>query len=67
MLEDLSHFDERFKNDITGATAYDPRILLKIVLYAYFRGIVSSRKIERACQENIIFMARGTCSASSTT
>lgn len=54
---DLSLFDSRFSNDQTGATAYDPRILLKIVLYAYSRGIVSSRKIERACRENIIFMA----------
>jgi hypothetical protein len=36
---DLSRFDERFKNDVTGATAYDPRILFKIVLYAYSRGI----------------------------
>lgn len=54
---DLSLFDIRAQNDQTGATAYDPRILLKIVLYAYSRGIVSSRKIERACQENVIFMA----------
>jgi len=54
---DLSHFDERFKNDVTGATAYDPKILLKIVLYAYSRDIVSSRKIEQACHENVIFMA----------
>jgi len=54
---DLSLFDARFGNDETGATAYDPRILLKIVLYAYSRGIVSSRKIEQACRENVIFMA----------
>ncbi len=54
---DLSRFDERFKNDVTGATAYDLRTLLKIALYAYSRGIVSSRKIERACQKNIIFIA----------
>jgi transposase len=54
---DLAIFDIRFNNDATGATAYDPRILLKIVLYAYSRGIVSSRKIEKACRENIIFMA----------
>jgi len=54
---DLSLFDQRFRNDGTGAPAYDPRILLKIVLYAYSRGIVSSRRIERACRENVIFMA----------
>jgi transposase len=54
---DLSLFDSRYNNDETGAPAYDPAILLKIVLYAYSRGIVSSRKIARCCQENIIFMA----------
>jgi len=54
---DLSIFDDRFKNDETGAPAYDPKILLKIVLFAYSRGIVSSRKIARCCEENIIFMA----------
>ena len=54
---DLSIFDDRFKNDETGAPAYDPRILLKIVLYAYSRGIVASRRIEQCCCENVIFMA----------
>jgi transposase len=54
---DLSVFNERYNNEETGAPAYDPRILLKIVLFAYSRGIVSSRKIAQACEENIIFMA----------
>jgi transposase len=54
---DLSVFDLRYQNDDTGAPAYDPAILLKIVLYAYSRGIISSRKIAQCCRENIIFMA----------
>ena len=54
---DLSAFDLRYKNDETGAPAYDPRILLKIVLYAYSKGITSSRKIADCCNENVIFMA----------
>jgi len=54
---DLSLFDNHYNNDDTGAPAYDPAILLKILFYAYSRGIVSSRKIARCCQENIIFMA----------
>jgi len=41
----LSSFDNRFNNDDTGAPAYDPKILLKILLFAYSRGIVSSRKV----------------------
>ena len=54
---DLSAFDERYSNDDSGRPAYDPSLLLKIVLYAYARGIVSSRQIERCCRENVIFMA----------
>jgi transposase len=54
---DLSIFDNRYCNDDTGAPAYDPAILLKIILYAYSRGITSSREIEQCCKENIIFMA----------
>jgi transposase len=54
---DMTVFDDRYQNDKTGAPAYDPSILLKIILFAYSRGITSSRKIARACEENIIFMA----------
>ena len=54
---DLKFFDSRYKNDETGAPAYDPKILLKIILFAYSRGITSSRKIAQCCEENIIFMA----------
>jgi len=54
---DLSVFNEKYKNDETGAPAHDPKILLKVVLLAYARGIIGSRKIERACSENITFMA----------
>lgn len=54
---ELSIFDQRYCNDETGRAAYDPALLLKIVLYAYSRGITSSRQIERCCRENVIFMA----------
>jgi len=54
---DLSVFESRYRNDHNGARAYDPALLLKIVLFAYSRGITSSRKIAQACRENVIFMA----------
>ncbi len=54
---DLSGLSKKYRNDFTGAPAYDPAILLKIVLLAYSRGIVSSRMIMKACHENIIFRA----------
>lgn len=54
---DLSIFDEKFNNDDAGRPAYDPKILLKIILLGYSRGILYSRGLERACRDNIIFMA----------
>ena len=54
---DLSRFDARYKNDSTGARAYPPAMLLKVVLFAYSLGIVSSRDIERACREQVTFIA----------
>ena len=54
---DLTGIEAKYKNDKTGAPAYDPAILLKIVLLAYSRGIITSRKIMDACRENIVFMA----------
>ena len=53
----LSVFDERYKNDETGAAAIHPKILLKVILLAYAKGMISSRQIERACHENILFIA----------
>lgn len=54
---DLSRFDARYKNDFTGASAYPPAMLLKVVLFAYSRGIVSSRGIERACRDHVTLIA----------
>ena len=54
---DLSVFDARYNNDETGAAAIHPKILLKVILLAYAKGMISSRQIERACQENVIFIA----------
>ena len=54
---DLSLFEKRYQNDERGAAAYPPGALLKIILYCYSKGIISSRKIEKACQDNIIVKA----------
>jgi transposase len=54
---DMTPFYEKYQNDETGAPAFNPRIILKIVLFGYSRGLLSSRKIERACRENIVFIA----------
>jgi transposase len=54
---DMSVFDDNYQNDQTGRSAYNPKVLLKVVLLAYSRGLISSRQIERACSENVTFMA----------
>ena len=54
---DLSEIEARYANDVVGAWAYDPRVLLKIVLLAYARGIISSRGMEAACCRDVQFMA----------
>jgi len=38
-----------------GRAAYDPRVLLALLCYGYARGLRSSRKIERACTEDVAF------------
>ena len=54
---DLSIFNPNYKNDDGGRPAYDPAILLKIILFAYSKGITSSREIQWCCETNIIFKA----------
>ncbi|MFZ0407802.1 MAG: IS1182 family transposase [Cyanobium sp.] len=41
--------------DPRGEKGFDPRMLTLLLLYAYCAGIVSSRKIERACYEDLAF------------
>ena len=54
---DLSMFNDRYRNDATGRKAIDPKLLVKIVLFGYSRGMLSFRSLECACRENITFMA----------
>ena len=42
---DLRPFEARYANDETGRPAYDPRLLLKVVLYGYYKGVLSSRAV----------------------
>jgi len=39
-----------------GTTSYHPRLLLKVLVYAYLNNVYSSRRIEAAVKENIHFM-----------
>jgi len=50
----IAHIIGQYKGG--GTTSYHPRMLIKILFYAYLSNIYSCRKIERALQENIHFM-----------
>ncbi len=50
---DLSALEARYGN--LGQPAYHPRLMLKVILYGFTVGIFSSRKLQRACQENLAF------------
>src|SRR6266487_1233383 len=39
----------------TATPAYDPKLLLGVLLYAYAIGVRSSRQLERRCHEDIAF------------
>ncbi len=41
--------------DPRGVKAYEPRMMVVLLLYAYCVGIPSSRRIERACYEDLAF------------
>jgi len=41
---------------VKGQNAYHPRLIVSILIYAYSRGVFSSRQIERRCREDLSFM-----------
>ena len=51
---DISKLIAEYKTG--GASSYHPKVLLKILVYAYINNIYSSRKIEEAVCQNINFM-----------
>ena len=54
---DTSIFDKKYKNDKTGASAIPPAVLLKLVVYAYSKGLLSSREIWALSRENMVAKA----------
>ena len=52
---DLSAFYNAYRADGHGRAAYEPAMMVALILYAYARGIRSSRVIERACEEDVAY------------
>jgi transposase len=51
---DLQPFLDSYK-EVRGFPPYDPRLVLKILLYGYSTGTRSSRAIEKACWHDVAF------------
>ena len=52
---DLSAFYAAYREDGWGRAAFDPQMMVALLLYAYAVGERSSRQIERRCREDIAF------------
>jgi transposase len=52
---DLSGFYADYRADGHGRPAYDPAMMVALLLYAYARGNRSSRGIERECREDVAY------------
>ena len=55
--EVVSEFIEQYKNSVSGRKAYPPALLLRIIFFAYYQGITSSRVIESRCRTDLKYMA----------
>jgi len=54
---DLSRFYARYEQQMRGAPPFDPAMLVCLLLYSYCVGVYSSRKIAKACERNLAFLA----------
>ncbi|HEY1711458.1 MAG TPA: transposase [Solirubrobacteraceae bacterium] len=52
---DLAAFYGAYRANGQGRAAYDPQMLLGLLLYAYATGVSSSRQIERCCEVDVAF------------
>jgi transposase len=50
---DLGEFYGAYRRDGVGRRAYDPAMVVALLLYSYSRGVRSARAIERACREDV--------------
>src|SRR3954453_796693 len=50
---DTSQFYAAYREDGHGRAAYEPSMMLALLLYCWSRGVRSSRAIERACVEDV--------------
>jgi len=52
---DLAPFYDDY-TEARGAPPYDPRLMLKLLIFGYSNGVTSSRALERRCHHDVAFM-----------
>ena len=52
---DLSGFQVGYRLDGRGGAAYDPQLMVGLLLFAYCEGVKSSRQIERRCARDVAY------------
>jgi transposase len=56
---DLSGFYRRYEGDGRRNRPFDPRMMVKVLLYGYATGIFSSRKLAKKLEEDVAFRVLG--------
>ena len=51
---DLDRFYSSYRK-VKGQPPYDPRLMVRVLLYGYCVGVRSSRELERACLDVVAF------------
>lgn len=62
LIDLVPHLDLRpiyapYEDELRGAPPFDPRMMTCLLLYAYSVSVFSSRKIAKACERNLAFLA----------
>jgi transposase len=52
---DLAKFYASYRRDGWGRAAHHPQMMVTLLVYAYSTGVMSSRRIEQACQSDVAF------------
>ena len=52
---DLAPFYDDY-TEVRGAPPYDPRLMVKLLIYGYSNGVTSSGALERRCHHDVAFM-----------
>src|SRR4030043_207537 len=52
---DLTKFYLKYRADGWGRAAYDPQMMVSLLLYAFCLGVRSLRQIERGCEVDVAF------------